>query len=282
SRSPSGLVELLEVLRLDVLQPLAELVGIVRLHRLRLLGDLEALRLADDFLVDVDGSRHAEGERDGVRGTRIDGVLGLAELQLQDGEERILLEVGHDDLQDLRLERLEDVLDQVVRHRPRRRDLLELERDGVGLEDADPDLERPLVLFVAEDDDRHVRDGVESQSADLHFDKHAVSSGWEASVPRRLCGSTWSMWICARSPTDASPCPSKLTTRLQRVRPDSSPAFFLDRPSISTSTVRPASRPARSAATRLAASRSRMLRDAFTSSATWFGIAAAGVPGRRE
>src|SRR4029453_7342884 len=134
---------------------------------------------------------------------------------MQHGEERILLEVGHDDFQHLGLERLEDVLDQVVRHRTGRSDLLELEGDRVGLEDTDPDLQRPLVLLVAQDDDRHVRDGIQRQSADLHFDKHAASSGWEASVPRRLCGSTWSMWTCVRSPTDALPCPSKLTTRLQ-------------------------------------------------------------------
>src|SRR4030095_14765954 len=210
-----------------------------------------------------------EGERDGVRGARVDGVLGFAELEMEHGEERVLLEVGHDDLEHALCQRLEDVLDEVVRHGTGRGDLLELERDCVGLEDADPDLERSLVLLVAEDDDRHVRDGIQGQSADLHFDKHAASSGWEASAPRRLCGSTWSMWTCVRSPTDALPCPSKLTTRLQRVRPDSSPAFLFDVPSTRTSTVWPATRLLRSAATRPAASRSRTLRLAFTSSATW-------------
>src|SRR2546428_3732574 len=282
SRRPSGLVELLEILRLDVLQPLAELFRIVGLDGLRLLGHLEALRLADDFLVDVDRGRHAEGERDGVRGARVHCVLGLAELEVQHGEEGVFLEVGHDHLEHAGVERLEDVLDEVVGHRTRRRDLFELEGDGVRLEDADPDLQRPLVLLVAEDDDRHVRDSVQGQSAHLHFDKHAASSGREASVPRRLCGTTWSMWTCARSPTDALPCPSKLTTRLQRVRPDSSPAFFFEVPSTSTSTVRPVSRPLRSAPTRVAASRSRVLRLAFTSSANWSAIVAAGVPGRRE
>src|SRR5262245_26323891 len=280
---PSGLVELLEILRLDVLQPLPQLLRVVRLRRLlRLLRHVEALGLADDLLVDVDGRRHPQGERDGVRGTRVDRVLGSAELDMEHREEGVLLQIGHDHLEHARLQRLQDVLDQVVGHGAGRRDLLQLEGDGVRLEDAHPDLQRPLVLLVAQDDDRHVGDLIQGQSAHLHLDKHAVSSRRDASVPRRLCGSAWSIRTDASSPTDARPCPSKFTTRLQRVRPDSSPAFFFDVPSTSTSTVRPTSCRLRPALTRSAAWSRRVLRSALTSSDTWSGIAAAGVPGRRE
>ena len=52
--------------------------------------------------------------------------------------ERVLLQVADDDLLHRRLEVLDDVAQQVVRHRPRRRDVLDLQRDRVGLEDARP------------------------------------------------------------------------------------------------------------------------------------------------
>src|SRR2546426_7238204 len=83
----SGLVELLEVLRLDVLQPLPELLRIVGLRRLGLLGHLEALGLADDVLVDVDRRADAQRQRDRVRGPRVDRVLGVTQLEVQDREE---------------------------------------------------------------------------------------------------------------------------------------------------------------------------------------------------
>src|SRR5947207_809491 len=201
---------------------------------------------------------------------------------MDDREERVLLEVRDDHLQDAGVYGLQDVLDQVVSHRPRRGDLLELQRDRVRLEDPYPDLERALVLLVAQDDDRHVRDRIERQPADLHFDKHAASSARRASSPRRLCGSASVTRTHARSPTATRPCPSKLTTRLHRVRPLSSPALFLDVPSTSTSRVRPARRRCRSAVTRFTTSSSRVLRLALTSSGTWSAMSAAGVPGRRE
>jgi hypothetical protein len=57
-------------------------------------------------------------------------------------------------------------------HRPWGRDLLELESDRVGLEDADPNGERALLLLVTEDDDGHVRYGIQGEPPDLHLDPH--------------------------------------------------------------------------------------------------------------
>src|SRR4030095_9260065 len=102
---------------------------------------------------------------------------------------------------------------------------------------ADPDRQRALVLVVAQDDDRHVRDGIQRQPAHLHLDQHTASSG-VASAPRRLCGSTSVTRTWTTSPTATCPCPSKLTTRLQRVRPASSPALRRDTPPTSTPIVR--------------------------------------------
>src|SRR5947209_15382173 len=280
---PSRLVVLLEVLWLDVLQPRRLLLRIVGLDRLRrFLRDLHLAGLRKDLLLHEDGGGHAQRQRDGVRGARVDGVLGLAELEVEDGEERVVLEVGHDDLEHLDLERLEDVLDQVVRHRPRRRDLLQLQRDGVGLEDADPDRQGALVVLVSQDDDRHVRNGIEREPAHFHLDEHTASSGADWSAARRLCGSTSVTRARTTSPTRTRPRPSKFTTRLQRVRPESSPEFRRERPSTSTSTTRSASGAARAVVTRCTTSRRRRLRSAFTASGIWSGMSAAGVPGRRE
>src|SRR5262245_12113503 len=169
---------------------------------------------------------------------------------MEHGEERVVLEVGHDDLEHLGLERLEDVLDEIVRHRPRRGDLLELERDGVGFEDANPNGQRALVVFVAQDDDRHVRHGIEREPAHFHLDEHTASAGAAWSAARRVCGSTSVTRAWTTSPTRTRPRPSKFTTRLQRVRPESSPALRSDTPSTSTSTTRPARCVARDAVTR--------------------------------
>src|SRR5205085_4944108 len=141
--------------------------------------------------------------------------------------------------------------------------------------------QRPLVLLVAQDDDRHVGHGIEGEATHLHLDEHTASSGTVVSVARRLCGMTSVMRTLTTSPT-AVPLPSKFTTRLQRVRPASSPGFRFDAPSTSTSTSWPASRALRAAPTRSATASSRALRLTFTSSGTWSPIAAAGVPGRRE
>src|SRR5437879_8708548 len=280
---PSGLVVLLEVLRLDVLQPLAQLLRIVGLDRLRrLLRDLHLPGLREDLLLHEDRGGHAQRQRDGVRGPRVDRVLGVAELEVEDGEEGVVLEGGHHDLAHLGLERLEDVLDQVVRHRPGGGDLLELQRDGVGLEDADPDRQRALVVFVAQDDDRHVRDRIEGEPAHFHLDEHTASSATDWSAARRLCGSTSVTRAWTTSPTRARPRPSKLTTRLQRVRPASSPGLRRETPSTSTSTTCPASAAARAATTRSTTSSRRRLRSAFTASGICSAISAAGVPGRRE
>ena len=65
-------------------------------------------------------------------------------LQVDHRVEGVLLQVAHDDLVDGGLQVLDDVAQQVVRHRPRRLDVLDLQRDGVGLEHADPDRQHLL------------------------------------------------------------------------------------------------------------------------------------------
>jgi len=56
-----------------------------------------------------------------------------------DGVEGIVLELGDGNPLQARAEALHEVPQEVVSHRPWGDDLLEFERDGVGLEDAHPD-----------------------------------------------------------------------------------------------------------------------------------------------
>jgi hypothetical protein len=82
------------------------------------------------------GGAGAERQGDGVAGPRVDGDGAGRRLQVDERVERVLLQVADDDLLHCRLQILDDVPDQVVCHRPRRLDVLDLQRDGVGLEHA--------------------------------------------------------------------------------------------------------------------------------------------------
>ncbi len=63
-----------------------------------------------------------------------------------------------------------EILEEVVGHGAGGGCLLELEGDGVGFEDADPDGEDLIAGDVFEDDDGHVGNGVHHEAADLHLD----------------------------------------------------------------------------------------------------------------
>ena len=66
---------------------------------------------------------------------------------------------------------------QIVGHRPRRLDALELEGDGVGLEDPDPDRQEEVLVRLLEDHDRGVGDGIEDQPPDLDLEWCRPASG---------------------------------------------------------------------------------------------------------
>jgi hypothetical protein len=92
--------------------------------------------------------------------------------QPQRGVERVVLELGDDDALEAAAQLLDHALEQVVRHRPRRLHALDLQRDRVGFEDADPDRQHALAVGLAEDDRGHVRDRVDAQTLDAHLDFH--------------------------------------------------------------------------------------------------------------
>ena len=78
------------------------------------------------------------------------------------------------------------LLEQVVRHRPGGRAVLELQRDRVRLEHPDPDRQRPLPRLVPEYQDGHVGDRVHHQALDQHSDGHQGSTS--NTSPRTLFG----------------------------------------------------------------------------------------------
>ncbi len=128
------------------------------------------LGVLEDLAVDVDGAVPAQGQGDGVGGAGVEGHGLAGVVHPDDGVEGVVAELGDDDLVDLRVEAAGDVLQEVVGHGARGGGLFELEGDGVGLEDADPDGQDEVAGDVLEDDDGHVGDGVHHQTANLHLD----------------------------------------------------------------------------------------------------------------
>src|SRR5580765_5753348 len=59
-----------------------------------------------------------------------------------------------------------------MRHRTWRRHVLDLQRDGIGLEDPDPDRQDAIALLVLEDHDWHVGHRVYHQPLDVHLNQH--------------------------------------------------------------------------------------------------------------
>jgi hypothetical protein len=88
-------------------------------------------------------------------------------MDVDHGKEGALLEIGDDDLLDLRSELLEHQAQEIVGHGARGLDPFNLEGDGVRLEHADPDRQEELALGVPEDDNGNVGRGVQHQTADL-------------------------------------------------------------------------------------------------------------------
>ena len=168
--------------------------------------------------------------------------------------EGVLLQVADHDLVDACLKVVDDVAKQVVRHRPRRRDVLDLEGDGVRLGDANPDGEHAGTILVAEDHDRQIGRRVDHQRLDRHLDLH------RALAPATLCARRMivkpARALAPRSrpagcsgfapvirtgtslPIDV-PSPVKFTTVLPLVRPESSQSRRRLRESTRTDSTRP-------------------------------------------
>src|SRR5207247_1405536 len=137
------------------------------------------------------------------------------------------------------------------------------QRDGVGLENPHPDRQDLLPVLVAQDDDRHIRHGIDHEALDRHLDLHSLlsldkqqpgnlqpsntipapSTPSPAAVSRRphtLCGPVRSTTTPTVRPIHAAG-PGRFTTTLVLVRPDSSVSRRRLMASTNTSTRWPSS-----------------------------------------
>src|ERR1051325_10813285 len=166
---------------------------------------------------------------------------------MNDGEERVVRQIADDHTIDLAFKVRNDVAEQVVRHRPRRCYVLDLQRDGVRFEDADPDWQHTIAVLVLQDDDRHVRDGVHHQPLDGHLNQHgagAIPRTFDTTAsPRKLCGPARRMRTGTIFPIHSaaalSPGATQLTTVLPLVRPEISESRRRLAESMRTSTIVP-------------------------------------------
>src|SRR5262249_36878612 len=187
------------------------------------------------------------------------------------------------------------VVHQVVRHRPRQPDALELGGDRAGFDEADPDRHRVLAFFVLEHQDGHVGERIDRQPRHLPVAHHGplpralglgAAQSAAASVPSSVCARVSKILTFSSLPTkSAATWPSgkrKLTTWLPEVRPHSCPPPCFDSPSHSTVSVRPKSRARRRAVISRWSACTCASRSLFSSTETSSASANAGVPGRGE
>src|SRR5688572_4809168 len=158
--------------------------------------EVHGLRVLDDGLFHKNRRAGAKCQRNGVARSGVNGHSFAADGQVHDCVERVLLEVVDDYSIDAAVKVGDDVLEQVVRHRPRRDVILDLQGDGVRLEQPDPDRQYTIPVLVLQDHDRGIGDGVQHKPLDRHLYQHggrslrmigACGPVWIAS-PRRLCG----------------------------------------------------------------------------------------------
>ncbi len=123
-----------------------------------------------DGVRDEDGAVGAEGEGDGVGGAGVESDDFAGVVHPDGGVEGVLAESSDDDAGDAGVEAVDGTAQQVVGHRARRGCLLDLERDGVGFEETDPDGKNDFAGEVVEDDDWDLGGGIHHEAANAYFD----------------------------------------------------------------------------------------------------------------
>src|ERR1035437_4867570 len=201
---------LAEIVGIEALQPLLQPIGVRRLRH-----EIDRLGVVDDRLLHENRRPRPQRQRNRVARPRVDGHRLAVQPQVDERVERVLLQVADDHLLHRRLEVLDDVAQEIMRHRPRRRDVLDLQRDRVGLENPDPDRQDFLPLLIAQDDNRHVRDGIDHQPLDAHLDLHKRPTY----APAAALSSTSATADTAATASPHTLCGPARPTRTRTVRP---------------------------------------------------------------
>jgi len=125
--------------------------------------------MVKELLGDEDGAVAAEGQRDGIGGACVESDDFPALVHPDGGVEGVFAERADDYAGDAGVQAVDHVAQEIVRHRAGCGGLFDLEGDGVGFKEADPDGEDDFAGEIVEDNDGHLGGGVHHEAADAYF-----------------------------------------------------------------------------------------------------------------
>src|SRR5207248_101862 len=93
-------------------------------------------------------------------------------LKPDEGIKRVLLQLVDHHFLDARIQPEQEALDEIVRHRALRGYLFNLEGNGIGLVNSNPDGQDAAAAHILKNYDRHIRDRIHHQAANFHLEFH--------------------------------------------------------------------------------------------------------------
>ena len=159
----------------------------LRLDLLAVLVEEDAGALEHAF-VGEDGHLRADSEGEGIARARVDLHRGAVEVEDDAGVEGVVREVVHEDVVDVRAERLDDGAQEVVGEGAGDGDFLELDGDGVGFGRANPDRQIAVGRLLLEDHDPLVVHQAYPDALDRHLDQppNLLPSNQSMQAPLRV------------------------------------------------------------------------------------------------
>src|SRR5271166_4502491 len=127
-----------------------------------------------DGLFDVDGAIQAQGQSQRVAGPGIHGDQIAIFVEPDHGVEGVVFQFAYDNFTNASAQAVQQDLDQVMSHRPGSRYFFDLQSDGIGLVDPNPDGQDGIPAEILQNHNGHVRDRIHHQAADFHFYFHVV------------------------------------------------------------------------------------------------------------
>src|SRR3984885_1113314 len=119
----------------------------------------------EHHVIDENRAVETQGQRQGVARPGVHADQLAFPLQPDQGVKGILFQLVDHPFANAGIEPQQQALDEVVSHGPRRRNLFDLQGDGVRLVDPDPDRKDGIAIDVLQNDDGHIRNWVHHQAA---------------------------------------------------------------------------------------------------------------------
>ncbi len=133
-RSGRSHLILTHIVGIEAFQPL---LNVLWVQILFFQADVAAV--VDDLFSDIDGRVGPQGQGDGIAGATVNGNVIPVHSKVNNSIEGISLQVGNHDLVHVGIELQQNILDQVMGQGSRGIDSLNLQGNGIGLEDSYPD-----------------------------------------------------------------------------------------------------------------------------------------------